>query len=581
VSDRSSPQQTSDLRREIEALKAQAEAGMGENARGVNALAREKLLQMHRARFAANRHLDIENTAPMSMDRRGFAAPIAWTAVDLDALDWICRVAGAGHVGAHRLLERTLDGGQLPDERVDAKLWIQLAKNYPPVARFVARQVGDNKSLDLATLTYWLDLGGLEAASIAAGIREIYIDSLPGYQELQILRRFVESAGRIPRPWSETELQARRAELLVEIAERRLSTKSAPDEAGAERLLARASELGSRRAAGSLWWARYKAAPDREAFLREWLAGSPSRAAQGESVCLFVGAELELGNIGEAPDLEAALSWYASALGLESVRNSETGALEPAACLALGRACDFREHIDRLINRPALALGWYERGLNLGSAPCLGAWLTGCESGSMGLAPDPAAALGRVNRWLAAGGDAQSQDRQIATARDQIRKRGESNVQIPKAAPSADPAVGAKWLQVCALLGDAESQYLLAGLYARGHGIERDPQAAREWMQKAAASGSGRAVTALAKAERSARAPAKVDGELETTPLESEAANTLSGVEETDGLLDLAEVYLNMGDFNFAREMLEEVVLRGNEAQQERANKLFAAIAKK
>ncbi|OGA05029.1 MAG: hypothetical protein A3H35_16815 [Betaproteobacteria bacterium RIFCSPLOWO2_02_FULL_62_17] len=585
MSDGDNPQQTVDPRREIAALRVLAEAGMSEDAPDANARAREKLLQLHRARFAANRHLDLENTAPMAWDRRrDLAAPYALTAADLEALDWICRVAGTRHVGAGRLLDRVLSEDLLPEESTEKRLF-ELARIRPPVARFIARWLCRDKRPDLQVLSYWLDFGGPEAAIIAAGIREIQSGS--GGDELRIVRHFVEHAGRIPQIWSETDLQARRAELLVEIAEERWRRESKDDKADARRLLERAVELGSRCAAGLLWRERYNAAADRAAFLREWLAGSPNRDAQGENVCMFIATELERGNIGGAPDLEAAFAWYASALGLATIHSDETGGLEHTACLAIARALDNRHtgtHSTRraelaryVTNRSGLALGWYERGLELGSAACLGGWLMASEI----LCPDLDGALDQVSRWLAAGGDLRTRDPQLLFARDRIRERGESDVQIPKASKSADPARGAKWLHVGSLLGDAESQYLLAGLYARGHGVERDPQRARECLHKAGAGGSGRAVAALAKIERSVRAPAKLESDPETTPLESAAANALTGAEETDELLDLVEVYLKMGDIKFARDMLENLLLRGNEAQQERANKLFAAIAKK
>ena len=53
----------------------------------------------------------------------------------------------------------------------------------------------------------------------------------------------------------------------------------------------------------------------------------------------------------------------------------------------------------------------------------------------------------------------------------------------------------------------------------------------------------------------------------------------LSGTDETATKLDLARAYIDMGDAEGARDILDEVVAEGNEAQQQEARDLIGKLA--
>ena len=52
----------------------------------------------------------------------------------------------------------------------------------------------------------------------------------------------------------------------------------------------------------------------------------------------------------------------------------------------------------------------------------------------------------------------------------------------------------------------------------------------------------------------------------------------LSGTDETATKLDLARAYIDMGDAEGARDILDEVVAEGNEAQQQEAREMIAKL---
>jgi TPR repeat protein len=54
-----------------------------------------------------------------------------------------------------------------------------------------------------------------------------------------------------------------------------------------------------------------------------------------------------------------------------------------------------------------------------------------------------------------------------------------------------------RWLRQSAAQGFAEAQYALGMLYAEGHGVPRDPVAARKWIVRAAHKGHIEAVYTL------------------------------------------------------------------------------------
>ena len=52
----------------------------------------------------------------------------------------------------------------------------------------------------------------------------------------------------------------------------------------------------------------------------------------------------------------------------------------------------------------------------------------------------------------------------------------------------------------------------------------------------------------------------------------------LSGTDETATKLDLARAYIDMGDSEGARDILDEVIAEGNDGQQQEARELIAKL---
>jgi hypothetical protein len=160
-------------------------------------------------------------------------------------------------------------------------------------------------------------------------------------------------------------------------------------------LLERAAALGSLRARDALWLQRHAAAPDKAAFLREWLAAHPSPAAAGPLGSVqgrMIGAALEHGQTGSPPDPDAALPWYAAALGFE------LPAADACRRVARGFMDEWREKES--------ALRWLERGIERGETASLEQWLEACyRPDELGIARDARAALERARRAIAQGAE--------------------------------------------------------------------------------------------------------------------------------------------------------------------------------
>lgn len=111
----------------------------------------ERLLAIHRACFERCRHLDPFLREPPK------GAP--WTAGDVEALEWLCRLAASGHGEADRLLDRVLD--QLLPMEGDLGLRVKaLAHCHPRIAQWLARVEGERIDCDLTALLQWARLGG-------------------------------------------------------------------------------------------------------------------------------------------------------------------------------------------------------------------------------------------------------------------------------------------------------------------------------------------------------------------------------------------------------------------------------------
>src|SRR5579862_2714861 len=180
------------IQNEIARLKGQAADAMREDAPEACAMAREALLQLYRKCLRATGGLDLLRVPsrfdPWSASRR---SQERLGAADFEELEWLCRVAAAGHIGAERLLDRALrldrnsmiHRGWAQMETVaplpwspDAARFEVLAHEYPKVAQCFAMLECEKKDIDLPQLLYWLDKAGARSAGIADGIRELYPD---------------------------------------------------------------------------------------------------------------------------------------------------------------------------------------------------------------------------------------------------------------------------------------------------------------------------------------------------------------------------------------------------------------------
>lgn len=65
----------------------------------------------------------------------------------------------------------------------------------------------------------------------------------------------------------------------------------------------------------------------------------------------------------------------------------------------------------------------------------------------------------------------------------------------------------------------------------------------------------------------------------EMAPEEDDDFDFLSGTDETATKLDLARAYIDMGDTEGARDILDEVLSEGSDTQQEEARELIARLS--
>lgn len=563
-----------DLVRELETLKQEAEAGMSEDAPPAAARAREKLLQRYRTRHAESDCLDIAGTKQRRHD--------TWTMQDVVGLEWLCRLTGAGHAGARRLVERALDGSRLNHSTAEVHSALdRLAKTSSQVAGLLARREFNRRSPDLNGLMQYLQQAGGVYAGIAAGIAELY--DWPRDKELDLLREHVpgRSAGYVEKPGDAERVHG---DLLAAMVAHRDRNRAGGLSPHSRRLMERAAALGSQRAVSRLWSEDYAGAADKAAFVRDWLAGHPDPSRATGVQCLYVGVAIECGQAGMPADPAAALRWYVAALrrGSRGIAIAANPAIDHAGtCFTIG---DFLEsyvyHHLHLANAPDLALAWYERGLDLGSIDCLERWLGACTRGELGLNPDPDAALDRVNRCIASGMDVLESHRELLSARRAVMRIAKSL--LYRGGVGADPALGAKWMQVAAQLCDFWAMRHLGVLYARGHGVARDAETARFWLIEGGVTGEERLQAVLAGGDLDGIGRSAGDAKPEPVAsadleLNVDAANEKAAM-DIETKLDLAQAYFEVGDRDGARDLLDEVMARGNDDQRTRARELLERV---
>ncbi len=418
------------LRGELAQLKAQAEDGLREDSPGPAAQARESLLQMLRSRFLTRGHFDLEWNAP----RRA----VGWGARDFEGLEWICRLARAGHSGADRLLDRVFVLRSNSQNIPASPALHALAGANPRVAVFLAAVGLEAGSPDLEPVAALLDQGGPQHVEIAKLIRELY--RAPTRTELGILQsHVVDAAAR--EPWRLERKGGRTAALLADIGERRLSVDSGERQQAALALLDRAARLGSFAAYEEAWVHRYGTANDKAAWLREWLATDPPPAKQSSRQCRMVGMALELGEAGGPPDPQAALKWYLSGISSRPAPGSDAPALDGPACWAVGHAFEDKWSVS------ARAMAWHRRGAELGYAPCFLAWLSVCAQRDPGKGPGPLELEAFARQFMAGG---------AKLDRAALRPVGEQLMrcaQRHREGAHADQGSASAWMRLADLIG--------------------------------------------------------------------------------------------------------------------------------
>lgn len=391
----------------LAALRADAQRGMTEDAAPAPAAAREALLQHYRDAARTNEVLDI------------------------DDLEWIDKLARAGHVPAAQLLDRIFAGAPmevlLAHER---QRLLALAPHSPTLARRLAWRELRQPAPDVARLREWLERGGEPCRGIAGALRELAdVAGTPAEADLALVRGMLFDS-----PFPELDLYANLEawELVLAFARRRLGAPDEEERRAARRLLERAAALGSGDAANELFAADFAAASDKASFIRAWLdAGKPMAPA----ACVQVAAHYE-----RARGLIEAIPWYER--GLHRNPWKSPGQLDMDFCYNVAHAFD-RRWSRMLVDDAELAVKWHARAAEAGDERCLDTWLDTCVKGQMGLAADPDAALGLVRRFLASGVDMAPRRGRLAPSLRALRRRADAE---------HDAARAAKWREVIALL---------------------------------------------------------------------------------------------------------------------------------
>jgi len=470
----------------IESLRPLADDAFTENAPQRNAVARERLLQVYRRRF--------ERLSGYIM-YGGQSEGHPWHRADMEGLEWICRLAATGHVGAGRLLDRILGKDDpLKRENVEAGMLEPLAREYPRVAEYLVQRLITDKETDSRSVIEWLERAGEWGEAFTRTLRELYPAGGPmPTDEVNILRQHLFpdfGTGGDPRPLQNA--------LLISIASERMKSPSREAKIHAAQLLERAAR-STPLANAQLWLARYDLASDRDAFVREWLVGHRDpAAASSERQCMLVGMAIDRGQAGSPSGPMEALPWYVRGLGLEKMRGAEPGDPGPRTCMHIARAFDprlARHNSSRWPIDEALARAWYERGLTAGSDFCFDAWLQACAESRLGITPDPDAALAAARRFLATGINLSEHRWVISAALRAVCARAMDLLAGKGGNP--DAAQAARWLRVGALLEHDEALYRLGTLHAEGRGVAHDPQVARALFEKAAALGHAGAQAAM------------------------------------------------------------------------------------
>ena len=465
---------------EIAGLKEAAERAMQEDASPADAGSRERLLQLYRDAMQSRGHFELAGKL-QSGDPFGIE--------DLEGVEWLVRLAGAGHVAAAALLDRTLDHDRLPLLRTEApERMLRLSMTQPSLARFLARSaLNIGKSRDYAVIANLLDTGGPDYRQIGEALRALCtLAGAPNDDELGLL---IKAADR--RAYANEKTTDLAGDLLAEFAFRRLLSKDAGERTACAGLLRRAAELHRPARTRQLeWFANLVATAP--AYMHAWIGRHKNPFLQSIVARMEAGVAFETGEATGAPDLAEAIRWYEWALSREAWVSMEGGALRETF------PCNLAEAIERRVvpqhpARIALMRAWHERGLEAGDWRgfrwCLTAWVGEHPS----IEADAATATAHVMRFAAAVGSIP-----LEKVPEPFLERIVANAQFAlRAATREATAQAIGWLELGVLLDEPRSRFLLGALHFNGERVPRDLEKARRQFEAAAARSYQPAVKAL------------------------------------------------------------------------------------
>ena len=415
----------------LAALRASAEQGMSEDAAAAHGAARERLLQLYRDAWTDHGHLQLNDPEPRSQ-------PMG--EADLPGIEWLTRLAEAGHVPAADFLERALQGLHLRNLVAVAPRQMEaLAPRIPRIARYFALHEAQKPVPDRGRLDAWLERVGFELRGLASALRELDdVAGGPCEADWAAVREVM--AEQVPGGFEHVDFRSA-THLLYRLG---LARRAHPEEAkraSARPLLERAAALGSHQALEAIFAEGFEAAASKAAFLQQWFSAGWAATRSSRLPCLQLGAALERGAAGRAPDLDAALPWYERALDKRAA--IEPGRLNNEFCYAVAVAFDRRFPSMCTVDDAELAVKWHERGLAVGDERCCDAWLEACAKGAMGLAADPAAAVDCAQRFRRSGANLKGCRWRIAGAVAAMHAAG---------AAEPDPARAARWRAAAAAI---------------------------------------------------------------------------------------------------------------------------------
>jgi len=415
--------------------------------------------------------------------------------LDLESIDWISQLAGAGHVPAQALVDRAFHGDRLRRLReADPGRFDAVARRVPRLAGWLAACECARDPMDLAVVRAWLALGDPPCRAIASALAQVEALGIA----LSTLDR-QQVAKTVQSHWNASLDDSRiPSNLLTAFAEPRFADADPGVRAEGLALLRHAGSLAP---GGARRWAWLYDLAARSAYMRNWLEKFPVPSSRDPNALMRAALDYETGAAGDAPDLEVAAVLYEMGTNVPVREGESAGALGTEFCLAVGRWLDWQSRPEDRAMRES-AMGWYGRVVGRGDPRALGLWLVDAADPKCAAARDPGQVLAEIERYLAA--ERPGTDREpLARGGRVMLTRAEK---LLESGDRADAALAAGWLRAVARLGEPESQFRLALLHFNGNPAVRDRELAVRLLRSSAAQGHAKADEALARIAAATRA---------------------------------------------------------------------------